>query len=166
MAALRSGPETIRQRSVKATWLPTPGSRRLTSSSERPWRSSRPSSGSLYYYRAALGYIAAQPGDWLLLLGRKFFYTWVPVGPSYTLHSALYYRTTVLTYVPLLLLAAAALPALVRSPTPPRALALLVASAVLVCLAFFPQERFRIPVVDPALCVAAAAWIAPRVRRT
>jgi hypothetical protein len=25
------------------------------------------------------------------------------------------------------------------------------------CLVFFPQERFRIPVIDPALLVSAAA---------
>jgi hypothetical protein len=28
---------------------------------------------------------------------------------------------------------------------------------VLVCLIFFPQERFRVPILDPALIVAAAA---------
>jgi hypothetical protein len=26
-------------------------------------------------------------------------------------------------------------------------------------LVFFPQERFRIPVLDPALVVAAGAWL-------
>ena len=31
------------------------------------------------------------------------------------------------------------------------------ASAVLVCLVFFPQERFRIPVIDPALIVVRGA---------
>jgi hypothetical protein len=34
---------------------------------------------------------------------------------------------------------------------------LLAASSLLVCVVFFPQERFRIPVVDPALIVCAAA---------
>ena len=33
----------------------------------------------------------------------------------------------------------------------------LVASAVAVCLVFFAQERFRIPVIDPALAVGAGA---------
>ncbi len=37
---------------------------------------------------------------------------------------------------------------------------LLGASAVLVCLVFFPQERFRIPVIDPALVVLAGAGLA------
>jgi hypothetical protein len=74
----------------------------------------------------------------------------------------LYYWTTIVTYVPLLIMACAGILALARSAQPPCALALLVASSVLVCLVFFPQERFRIPVVDPALCVGAAAWLAAR----
>jgi hypothetical protein len=39
---------------------------------------------------------------------------------------------------------------------------LLAASSFLVCLVFFPLERFRIPVVDPTLLVTAAAWWALR----
>jgi hypothetical protein len=39
----------------------------------------------------------------------------------------------------------------------PTALLLLATSSVLVCLVFFPQERFRIPVIDPTLIVCAAA---------
>jgi hypothetical protein len=31
-----------------------------------------------------------------------------------------------------------------------------------VCLVFFPQERFRIPVIDPALVIGAGALLAPR----
>ena len=42
-----------------------------------------------------------------------------------------------------------------RSRTP--GLWLLSASAVGVALVFFPQERFRIPVIDPTLIVSAAA---------
>jgi hypothetical protein len=36
---------------------------------------------------------------------------------------------------------------------------LLLASAVVACLVFLPQERFRIPVIDPALIVGAAAVV-------
>jgi hypothetical protein len=43
-------------------------------------------------------------------------------------------------------------------------LLLLAASAVLVCLVFFPQERFRIPVIDPALIVCAACLGARRIQ--
>jgi 4-amino-4-deoxy-L-arabinose transferase-like glycosyltransferase len=118
-----------------------------------------------YYYAAAFDYIRDHPGAWLALLMRKAVYTWVPFGPSYTLHSPRYFWASVLSYLPLLLLAAAGVPRLLRSPWRPRALGLLVASSVLVCLVFFPQERFRLPVIDPALCVAAAAWIAGRSAR-
>jgi len=31
---------------------------------------------------------------------------------------------------------------------------------VLVCVVFFPQERFRIPVIDPALIVLASGGLA------
>ena len=42
------------------------------------------------------------------------------------------------------------------------ALLLMALSAVLLSLALFPQERFRIPVIDPALIVCAASWWALR----
>jgi hypothetical protein len=45
-----------------------------------------------------------------------------------------------------------------RRPHRPETLLPLAASAVIVCIVFFPQERFRIPVLDPALIVCAGAW--------
>jgi hypothetical protein len=39
---------------------------------------------------------------------------------------------------------------------------MLAGSAVLICLGFFPQERFRIPIIDPALTIAAGAGLAAR----
>jgi 4-amino-4-deoxy-L-arabinose transferase-like glycosyltransferase len=116
-----------------------------------------------YYYRAAISWIAEHPASAITLMMKKFFYTWVPIGPSYTLHSARYYWATVAAYVPLLLLACLGVPALAKSTSPPVALTLLCASSVLVSLVFFPQDRFRIPVIDPALCVGAAAWLVPRM---
>jgi hypothetical protein len=115
-----------------------------------------------YYFDAAVRAITEHPGRWLVLLARKAFYTWVPVGPSYTLHSAVYYWATVLTYLPLLFLACGGVPALAASPKPPLALGVLLASYVLLCLVTFPHERYRIPVVDPSLCVAAALPLARR----
>jgi hypothetical protein len=44
----------------------------------------------------------------------------------------------------------------------PRTLGLLLLSAVIVCLVFLPQERFRIPVIDPVLIVGAAALVTRR----
>ena len=109
------------------------------------------------YYREAFAWILANPGDWLLLEARKFFYLVVPIGPSYTLHSKLYLTASLVSYGLLLPFAVAGFILLgarrARSP----GLWLLVASAVAVCLVFFAQERFRIPVIDPALAVGAGA---------
>lgn len=116
------------------------------------------------YYRDALRYIATHPGTWLGLVARKAVYTVLPIGPSYALHSSKYRLTSVASY---LLLLAPALPGFVRlakGRRPPAALFLLAASAVLVSLVFFPQERFRIPVLDPTLVVCAGATCASRLK--
>jgi 4-amino-4-deoxy-L-arabinose transferase-like glycosyltransferase len=110
------------------------------------------------YYREAFAAIARDPIWWGGLLARKLFYTVVPVGPSYTLHSDRYLLASVVSYGLVLVVAIEGARALVRARQWPVALGLLLASAVLVCLIFFPQERFRIPAIDPALIVLAAAW--------
>jgi 4-amino-4-deoxy-L-arabinose transferase-like glycosyltransferase len=109
------------------------------------------------YYRDALAWIAEYPLDWLALLGRKAFYTVVPIGPSYALHSMRYQIASAVPYLFLLPFGLLGIRRLWTSSERPAALFLLVASSVLVGLIFFPQERFRIPVVDPALIVSAAA---------
>jgi hypothetical protein len=108
------------------------------------------------YYRDALAYIRAHPGWWIALVARKAFYTVVPLGPSYALHSARYRAASAAPYLILLPFAAAGARRLWRGSQPPVALALLAGSALLVCLVFFPQERFRIPVIDPTLIVCAS----------
>ena len=115
------------------------------------------------YYRDALHHIVRHPVWWLGLLAKKAFYTIVPIGPSYTLHSTRYLATSVASYLLLLPLAAAGARAWWRAGRRPEALFLLAASAVIVGLVFFPQERFRIPVIDPALIVCAAIGCAQRV---
>ena len=114
------------------------------------------------YYREAMSAIARDPRWWLGLLARKAFYTWIPAGPSYTLHSTRYLVASLVSYG--LLLAAGVTGALLvmRARRWPVALGLLLASAMLVCVVFFPQERFRIPVIDPALIVLAAGGLALR----
>jgi 4-amino-4-deoxy-L-arabinose transferase-like glycosyltransferase len=114
------------------------------------------------YYRDALGYIAGHPGWWLILLMRKAFYTIVPIGASYTLHSWKYFAASVASYLLVLPLAIAGVRQLWNSPTRPTALLLAAASVVIAGLLFFPQERFRIPVLDPTMIVCAAAFIAGR----
>jgi hypothetical protein len=107
------------------------------------------------YYREALAWIASHPLDWLSLELRKLFYLLVPIGPSYALHSARYRIASAVPYVILLPFAIAG--ALRKGTRRPAALLLLTGSTIVMCLVFFPQERFRIPTIDPTLIVAAAA---------
>ena len=118
------------------------------------------------YYRDALSYISSHPGWWLGLLLKKTFYTVVPVGRSYALHSPLYRTSSIASY--LIVLPFGVLGALLwrRRPHPPESLFPLAWSAVIVCILFFPQERFRIPVIDPTLIICAGVWYAGRSRET
>jgi len=99
---------------------------------------------------------------WLGLEGRKLWYTFVPFGPSYRLHAPRYFWTSA---VSLLLLLPAAIYGIARtaSGSRPAALLTLAAASVLAGLVFFPHERFRLPVMDPAL-IACAALCASRRR--
>jgi 4-amino-4-deoxy-L-arabinose transferase-like glycosyltransferase len=109
------------------------------------------------YYGEAFGWIAAHPWRWLMLEIRKIFYLIVPIGPSYRLHSFRYYAASFMSYALILPPALLGIWMLrVRRRGSP-GLMLLAASAVAICLIFFPQERFRIPILDPALIVCAAA---------
>jgi hypothetical protein len=112
------------------------------------------------YYRAALAQIAEHPGWWLILLTKKLFYTFVPIGPSYTLHSTKYLLASVIPYVLLAPLAFVGLARLTRRDSGATPLLLLALSVVVTSLVFFPQERFRIPVIDPTLIVCASAVLA------
>ena len=114
------------------------------------------------YYREAFAAIRANPVWWAGLEVRKLFYLWVPVGPSYMLHSRLYRLASWISYGMLLPLGVLGFLVLARRQTRPYALWLLLLSAVLACLIFLPQERFRVPVIDPALIVGAAALLASR----
>jgi hypothetical protein len=109
------------------------------------------------YYREALNFIVDAPLRWLGLVAKKLFYTWVPIGPSYRLHSPRYFWTSVIAYGALLPVAIAGFIGLWRAGRRPWTLWALAGSTVVVSLLFFPQERFRIPVIDPTLIICAAA---------
>jgi 4-amino-4-deoxy-L-arabinose transferase-like glycosyltransferase len=113
------------------------------------------------YYREAFGFIAENPLRWIGLLERKLWYTIVPLGPSYRLHSGLYFFASLISYGLILVLGLVGWRWIPRS-TRPWSLLALAASAVLVCLVFLPQERFRIPVIDPTLIVLASALATAR----
>lgn len=116
------------------------------------------------YYAEVRDFVRQHPVRWLILEARKFFYTFVPIGPSYTLHSTRYYLASLVSYGLLAPFALFGLWLLWRrpGPSPLWALGLLALSSVLMCLVFFPQERFRIPVLDPAAIVAAAVALSYR----
>ena len=57
------------------------------------------------YYREAWQWIRQHPGQFLVLELKKLFYTVVPLGPSYRLHSARYFAASVVSYVALASLA-------------------------------------------------------------
>jgi 4-amino-4-deoxy-L-arabinose transferase-like glycosyltransferase len=111
------------------------------------------------YYRDALAWIRSDPAAWLALVARKAFYTVVPFGPSYAVHSPRYRVASAASF--LLILPAAIYGAwrwrvARRAGTSPAPLWLMAAATVAAGLVFFPQERFRMPVIDPALIVTAA----------
>ena len=109
------------------------------------------------YYQDALRWISNHPLDWARLLLYKMFYSVVPAGPSYAVHSARYRLASVAPYLLVLPFAVAGVRRLWHSPSQPTSVWLLAASSMLVGLVFFPQERFRMPVLDPVLIVSAAA---------
>ena len=109
------------------------------------------------YYREALDYIAAHPGWWLGLLAEEG----VLHGRAGRVRRIRYTRRCTgcrrsRRTCPAAVRALGVRRMAARRPHRPEALFLLAASAVIVCLLFFPQERFRIPVIDPALIVCAA----------
>ena len=114
------------------------------------------------YYRDAFAWIAANPGAWVRLLTRKAYYSVVPSGPSYALHSARYRIASAAPYLVLLPFAAAGAwrwRTAVRAGTAgpgPAPLWLMAVATLAAGLVFFPQERFRLPVIDPALIVTAS----------
>jgi hypothetical protein len=111
------------------------------------------------YYRAALAWIRQEPAAWLALVARKAFYTVMPFGPSYAVHSPRYRvasAASVLLILPAAIYGAWRWRDARRAGTSPAALWLMAAATVAAGLVFFPQERFRMPVIDPALIVTAA----------
>lgn len=110
------------------------------------------------YYREAWRFVVEHPAAWIALDARKLFYTFVPMGPSYRLHSRRFYAASLVSYgilMPLALIGLVQL-ARVRRLSSLWALWLLAASTLIVSIVFFPQERFRIPVIDPTALVCAA----------
>lgn len=109
------------------------------------------------YYEEALGWMRAHPWRWLVLEVRKAVYLVLPVGPSYRLHSARYFAASLISYLLILPAALIGLWRLREQRARSAGLGLLALSAIVAALVFFPQERFRIPIIDPALIICASA---------
>jgi hypothetical protein len=107
------------------------------------------------YYREALEWIGSHPVDWTILEARKLFFLIVPIGPSYRGHSPLYFWASVLSYALALPLAIAGAGRLRGRFSRTPGFWLIAGSAVVVCLLFFPQDRFRVPLIDSALVICA-----------
>ncbi len=114
------------------------------------------------YYRAALGYIAAHPWWWLGLLARKAVYT-VRADRS-VVYATLDERTGRPRWRRTCCSCRARRSAGGGSGPGAGRTALFMHGGLPPCctgLVFFPQERFRIPVIDPALIVCAAGLRSP-----
>ena len=112
------------------------------------------------YNREAMEFITGHPLRWSWLTVKKLFYTWVPIGPSYLLHSPRFLYGTWLSYLIVLPFALMGWWTLARRRRPqPWVMWLLIGSVVAINLVFFPQERFRVPVLDPMLLIGAAVWL-------
>ncbi|HEX5070581.1 MAG TPA: hypothetical protein VFV78_10250 [Vicinamibacterales bacterium] len=116
------------------------------------------------YYQESLGWIRSHPMDWVALMFKKLFYLVVPIGPSYAqAHGPRYYIASVVSVGLLVPLAAVGLWRLRGRRERLAGMWLLAAAAVATCLVFFPQERFRIPVLDPAMILCASGvWLPGR----
>ena len=118
-----------------------------------------PSDLERLFYREAVTWMREHPLDWIVLLAKKCFYFWVPVGPSFSSHSRLYWIGHAASYLSLLPFAVAGFWRVVRQPSQPVVLWALAAATLLTSLIFFPLPRYRIPIFDPVMIVCASALL-------
>ena len=118
-----------------------------------------PSELERLFYRKAMIWMREHPLDWLVLVVKKFFYFWVPVGPSYSSHSMLYWIGHAASYLTLLPFAASGFWRVVRRPGQPIVLWSLAGATLLTSLIFFPLPRYRIPIFDPVMIVCASVLL-------
>jgi 4-amino-4-deoxy-L-arabinose transferase-like glycosyltransferase len=111
------------------------------------------------FYREAFAWIRNNPREWIVLEAKKFFYFWVPVGPSYSSHSTLYWVGQATSYLALLPFALRGFWRVVRQREQPIVLWVLAGVTLLTSVIFFPLPRYRIPMFDPVMIVCASVLI-------
>lgn len=111
------------------------------------------------YYKEAFTFIKEQPISFITLLIKKSFYFWLPIGRSMSLFSIKHQIISHVSYFPILLLAILGLIKLLKSRKIPVIPLISMFSAMLSCVIFFPQERYRIPMTDPFLIILASYYL-------
>jgi len=114
------------------------------------------------YYRETFDFIKKHPFQFLWLLVKKGFYFWFPVGRSMALFSLKHQLVSHISYFPILLLAILATVNLIRRKKLHFIPYISMLAGMISCVLFFPQERYRIPLVDPFLIVLAGYYIAEK----
>jgi 4-amino-4-deoxy-L-arabinose transferase-like glycosyltransferase len=107
-------------------------------------------------YKETFTYIKENPFKIVILELKKLFYFWIPVGPSMQIFSFKHKLASYVSYFPCLFLAILGI-YISRAHWKKNLLIYL----TLLCftasiMIFYPQERFRIPVVDPCLIIFAS----------
>ena len=108
------------------------------------------------FYHEAFAWIRDNPREWIVLEAKKFFYFWVPIGPSYSSHSTLYWVGHAASYLTLLPFALGGFWRVVRQREQPVVLWALAGATLLTSVIFFPLPRYRIPTFDPVMIVCAS----------
>lgn len=108
------------------------------------------------YYREALKFIKEKPVKFVMLLVKKSFYFWFPVGRSMSLFSWRHQLASHLTYFPILFLSIFGIIYLKKTDNFSMIPILSMIGNMIACVIFFPQERYRVPLVDPFLVMYAA----------
>lgn len=117
------------------------------------------------YFKEAFSYIKAHPLQIVVLDLKKLFYFWIPIGPSMEIFSFRHKLVSYISYFPLLIFSIIGI-YLSRSLWKENLLLyFILACFTLSIMVFYPQERFRIPVIDPCLIVFASCTLSAIITR-
>jgi 4-amino-4-deoxy-L-arabinose transferase-like glycosyltransferase len=116
-------------------------------------------------YREAFTYIKNNPFKIIILDLKKLFYFWIPVGPSMQIFSFKHKATSYISYFPCLFLSILGIYISRNQWKKNFLIYLTLLSFTVSIMVFYPQERFRIPVVDPCLIIFASFTLSYIINR-